>query len=194
MLERELLEELRLKTGIRSHRIQGLRTDDKALAEAALPVLVDWFDRIQDPSYRAAIVQTMNTPHAYKYFDKILEWWQHARDPEYSGFLTQLVARLLKKADAEKVWTACQRTAPDPFRIFILRRLITIPSVSAEVLDTIYRNLLSGLYDPAELEAMSAIADPRIREWFAGQLDNPDEHVSSIAMKLVNSGEGGAVQ
>lgn len=184
-LERELLEELRARTGLRSHRIQGIPVAEKAVADLALPILAEWYERLDDVDYRAAIVLTFsNSPHAHPYLDTVLQWWKRETEPRITGFLTQLVAQLMRNGDAVKVFEACKEVPPDPFRIFILSKLARAPSTAEDAKDLILRNLQTGAYHPAELERISRVNDERIRAWFFDHLNDPDEHIRSVSNSL----------
>ena len=184
-LERLILSDLREKAGIVARRLGGIDTQAKAIADAALPVLAAWVEKIDDASHRHAVYALFYTRHAYPYLDRIISWWTTERDSSASASLTQSLALLVKALDAERVWQLCKSRPPRPFHYLLLSKLAGLSPVQSEVKDVLSNALRTESLAAGDLAYIATVDDDRIRSWFRAQVDSPDPSISSLSKRLV---------
>ena len=73
-LETLILEHIKAKTGLRFTRLGSMETSDKRIADAVLPVLIGWVDKLDDNNHRHAFYSRFFSLQAYNYLDVIISW------------------------------------------------------------------------------------------------------------------------
>jgi hypothetical protein len=186
--ERLILDDIRARTGLSFVILEGIDTRQEAIATAVLPILVEWFPKLPARNYRHAIYHRMITPYAYPYLDKLISWWETEQYDEARACLTQALAELARPADAERLWKLCQTHAPFPFQYMLMAKLARFPSTEREVKAALVAALENASLRPGDLQFISQVSDPRIRQWFQGQVDSPNRYVRIIAKRAVKRG------
>jgi hypothetical protein len=184
-VEQTILEDIRNKTGYSFLHIDGIVTRERHVAEAVLPVLREWVPVVSEDEYRGAMIQRFLTPHAHRYMDELIDWWQSERNPLNSTALTQIIASLAQPEDAERLWHLCRASPPKPLQYLLLAKLAKFPAVAREVKDTLVAALRNTRLTIGELQYISKVRDPRIRDWFELQLDSSNAYVSKLARNVV---------
>ncbi len=161
-----ILRDLKARTGLSFRKLGGIDTRQKALAEAVLPILQGWPERIDDASHRRAVYARFHTPYAYPYIDKIISWWTEESDDVALSLLTQDLILLVKAADAERIWRLCQQLPPRPWHYWLVARLAEFPTTNLEATNALVRALNTDTLKPIDLEFIGKVDDPRIRQWF----------------------------
>ena len=68
-LEREILNDIQNRTGMTFHKIGGIDTRNKQIADAILPILAEWVERIDDRHHRHAIYARFHLNNAQAHFN-----------------------------------------------------------------------------------------------------------------------------
>jgi hypothetical protein len=187
-LEKEILDDVKAKTGLSFRLLGGIDTRDRRIAEAVLPVLANWVPKVRDNNHRHALYACFHSPHAYAHMDQLIDWWQNERFSLALSSLTQTLTDLAKPQDAERLWRLCQQFPSRPFRFHLLAKLATLPSrTRAEVRDSLVMVLQDGAsLTLSDLSDISKVDDPRIRSWFQGQLNSANKHLRQLAKRVVD--------
>ncbi len=188
-LEHSILSDILTRTGLRFRLIGGINTRDPETARVVLPILAEWAAKVQDPNHRNAIYACFHTPHARPYFDNLISWWQNEKFELARATLTQVILSLATPADGERLFDLLCRLSPMPFQYKLASKLAKFPSVARQVKDKVVKALEESdlhLTDPvSDLQEISQIEDPRIRQWFERNLESPDPAVRTVAKKLL---------
>jgi hypothetical protein len=184
-LEKIILAEIRDRTGFTFKRIGGIDTRDKEIAEAVLPVLAEWINKVSDHLYRRALYARFHTPYALPYFDRLVSWWVNEQDEIASGNLTQDLALLIECEDAARIWRFCQDLPPKPFHYMLVSKLARCASVALEVKKALVEALNTESLRAADLSYIAQVDDPRIRRWFERRTDSTDPNISLIAKRVI---------
>jgi hypothetical protein len=168
-------------------RNQEFDTNQKEIAERVLPILVRWIPRVHDSDSRCALYLKFDTPHAHKYLDLLIRRWKvEATATSAHKCLGEIISRLIKRADAAKLWSICLSEISRGRRDYvILTRLASFPSVSEEVKNQLLTDLAESKVPLTDLAAVSDVNDPRIFAWFKSQLSSPNGYIRNLAAKLV---------
>jgi hypothetical protein len=188
-LESLVLKDVQEKTGLTFRKLGGIPTRDRSIAEAILPVLASWVEKLDDRAHRHAIYACFHTPHAYPYLDKLISWWTTEKDDLALSSLTQDLALLVKCGDADHVWSLCQKLPQRPFHYLLLSKLAPCDAVGRQVKDALVRELNTAALRSGDLSYIAQVEDPRIRQWFEGQINAPDPNVRAVAKRVVSRGK-----
>jgi hypothetical protein len=167
--------------------MQQYETRDKAVAELVLPRMVEILPALKDENLRSAVYHHFLTPHAYRYIEQVIQWWSIETDYLGVDCLSQALRVLTKGRDANQVWALCRNREPFPYAL--AARLASFPEVGQEIKDFIVQKLCAGNIRVTELPFVCDIDDPRVVEWFRGQLNSPIRDVRETAKRAVRRGE-----
>jgi hypothetical protein len=187
-LEKAILADIETKTGLSFVKVGGIPTRDKAVADAVLPVLVKWAESVDIPNGRLGIYHRFGTPHAYPFIDKLIRWWEEETDPLCINMLGVILSRILKQREAERVWAFCRRNAGRRRDFMLLTKLATFPTVAAEVKEELVR-ALDESQPIGDLEIISKVDDPHIREWFIARVHSTNTDLRNVARRVVARGK-----
>lgn len=188
LMENEILRDIRDKTGLTFRKLGGIDTRDKMIADAVLPVLARWVERLSDVPHRRGIYSRFNTPHAYPHLEEIIGWWTKEPDAIAAGFLTVSLASLIKRGGAERIWKLCQELPPHQFHFMLLSKLANCAAVERQVKDALVDALHTNTLRAGDLSYIAEVKDTRIRRWFAGQVLNADPNIRAVARRVVARG------
>ncbi len=188
-LEKSILSDIETRTGLAFRRVQAIPTQDERTASLILPILKNWVGVLKEANYRHTIYYVFGTPFAAPYMDDLIAWWQTETDELASGCLTHVIALVAQPQHAERLWKLCQELPPRPFHYLLLAKLATFASVQDEVKNTLVEALYARAFEPGDLEAIARVDDPRIREWFATQVEASHPVIRSIARRVVERGK-----
>ncbi len=190
LLGDQVLAEVEAATGCRFRYISSIDSRDKRIAESVLPVLCNIASTVKAPNIRDAIYGRFHTPHAYRFLDDLIAWWQCETYEMALGTLTQDLALLAKPADGLRLWTLCKRLPQRPFHFMLLGKLASFPSVENEVKDSLVRSLREDTsLTVGDLGNIAEVNDPRIRQWFAAQVDSKNRFLKALARRVVAKGK-----
>ena len=106
----ELIAAIYERTGITVATLDQIDCTQGQTAGSILSVLVEWCDRVSNPSYRHALYACFHTRFAHPFIGKLLEWWESERDFLCLSSLTQTLALVAKADDASAIWAASNRS------------------------------------------------------------------------------------
>lgn len=182
--ESKILSDVLAKTGVRLSRIQNAPAEAGIEIERLLDVLLGW-KTFASPPIRRAMTFAFVSPHAYSRFGDLLLWWAEEDDLLTRKLLTQVVAKLMKPADAQRVWSIRSTVPYDPFLVFVDQKLAKDRKLGSSVRDSLVQRLQNGELGGGELGVVSKVGDPRIKAWFLERIEDPDPDVRRIARRLM---------
>ena len=185
-LERIILEDIEARTGLSFTRLGSMDTSDKRIADAVLPVLIGWVDKLEDNNLRHAVYSRFFSLQAYKYLVVIISWWAHERNQLALSSLTQTLSLLVRCTDAERVWALCQELPPRPFHYLLVSKLAGCACVEREAKDALVAGLNTEVLRAADLGYIAKVSDPRIQQWFERKVDSSDKYIRAVAMRAVS--------
>jgi len=186
--ERELwktiLADVREKTGL-SFNWMEFDTKDKTVAHAVLPILATWVATVPSDPLRHAIYTKFSTPHAYPFINQLIEWWQREDFELCVNSLTQTISSLAKELDAQRIWNVLRaRGKRRSIDYLLLVKLCAFPKISKEVKDLIVDDIHGRDLRAGDLQEISKVDDPRIRDWFESQINSSNRHVQVLARRI----------
>lgn len=189
-VEGKILNEVEHETGHRFPFLDAIDSRDPRIASAVLPVLRNWVWLLDQPNLRNAIYARFHTPFASPYLSDLIEWWQKETDDLGLSLVTQCIVLVAKPADAARLWKLCQELPRRPLHYMLLAKLATFPATECEVKEALVKALQEdSSLTVADLEFISKVNDPRIRQWFEGQVDSVNRHIRVIAQRVVARGK-----
>lgn len=188
-LAKEILTDIKARTGLSFAVLGGgIPTRDKEVARAVLPVLVPWVDTVDVPNIRLGIYFCFRTPHAYPFIDKLIDWWEKETDFLCLNMLGVILSKVLKEREAERVWRSCRQDEHRRRDFMLLAKLATFPSVAAEVKEELVHSLDES-QPIGNLEVISKVDDPRIREWFISRVHSTNTDLRNVARRVIARGK-----
>lgn len=189
-LENTILEDIEHQVGHRFQHISSIDSRNAQIAGVVLPIVRRWVPILEQPDFRHAIYALFHTPFASSYVNDLMEWWQKETYELALGTLTACLALVAKPADAARLWKLCQELPRRPLHYMLLAKLATFPATECEVKEALVKALQEdSSLTVADLEFISKVNDPRIRQWFEGQVDSVNRHIRVIAQRVVARGK-----
>jgi hypothetical protein len=183
--EREILDDVREKTGLSFKRLGGINTQEKKVASAVLPILADWIPKLTDLRYLRACYLCFITPYAHPFLDLIIDRWQSEEDGLTSSILGQALAAALDCNDAVRIWELFRQHKSSQCYYQILSKLAACPAVQDSVRNELVGALGSKELRASDLAEIAKVPDPRIRRWFANNTSNSDPAIRGLARRIV---------
>lgn len=186
-IEAIILEDVKQRTGLEFRLLAGIPTrGNKAVADMVLPILAEWPGKLTNhETDRADVYRCFHTPHAYPFLDHIVSWWTTEQHKLNLAWLTQTLALLVRRSDAERIWKLCGELPRRPFHYMLLSKLATCPEVEHQVKDVLVQGLETEKLEAGNLSYIGQVNDPRIRRWFEGQVGSPDANIRLVAKRVV---------
>jgi hypothetical protein len=188
-IHERILNDIRLRTGLRCRHVQGIDTSEESVARVVLPILAEWVPFVGHWNMRAAVYTRFTSKHAAPFLASMVEWAKKEENPFAIDCLNFALGTAVQEADAERLWRVMPELPKSPNYYHIVAKLAAFPQVSAEAkawLDDAMRNGSLGL---TELRAISEVDDPRFFAWFAAMVDAPDKRIRALARKVVDRGK-----
>ncbi len=191
-IEREILQEVYAKTGLRFDKVAGIDTQNLEIACAVLPALREWAVRHlgeMPENVRCAIYSRFITPYATAHMNALIEWWQQETGDLGLSRVNQAITKCAAPEHGARLWELSNTI---PFRggyFELWAKLATFPSVARQVRDRLVRALETESLLVGDLYDIATVNDPRIRKWFVGQLDSPNPDIRAVAKRVVKRGE-----
>jgi len=184
----DVLDKIEKETGLSGY--SQFETEDKDIAAAVLPVLVECARVVDNPNTRRTIYLHFLTPHASPFVGHLLEWLQKQESELSVEILTQALAIAVTTSDdADKVWALYQGRndrAPSDYALFA--RLSEFMNVGDEVKNRLLKDLQQRKLSIGQLEDISKVDDTRIRDWFKAQMFSEDRNVRNLARRVARRG------
>jgi hypothetical protein len=175
-----------MKTGLSFRHIGGIETRDRSIADAVLPIAVEWLQTAIDQGhYRHALYALFHTPWAAKYIRQILNWWEHEEYELASDCLAQTAALLVSQPFAERVWEIAHRVPRRACHYLVLAKLSSLEPVARKAKEEIFNALRGHELEIGDLTRISSVPDPRIRAWFEQHVDSKSPHIRNVARRVV---------
>jgi hypothetical protein len=183
-VERKLLAELRMETGLTFRRLGGIPKRDREVAAKVLP----WASQVAlselDKNHRHVIYALFGTPYARKYASQLVEWWIEEPDELAYGTLTYIIAQLAHGSLRPKVGDQIQIMPRREFRYNLMASLARDRALRPEIVDHLMAIPGTEKLGFSELDAIAGIKDDRIRKWFEENQTSSDPTVGRVANKL----------
>lgn len=186
-LQAPILAEILELTDLRFEQIDSIDTRIRDIANAVLPILMQWPAKLTEENLRHAIYARFHTPHARKFINQVISWWSTEEYEIAVASLTQTVALLATADDATGLWELYRSRPIRPFHYLLLAKLASTPSpVASEVRNVLIQDLREKQLTPGDLQEISQVDDARITKWFEGQLSSSNSYVRQIAKKKLS--------
>lgn len=181
--EKLVLADVQQKTGLAFRRLGCIDKNNPAVANAVLPVLELWIERV--PELRGTIFLLFATPHAAKWANLLIRYWETERDPINSMILTSCLCETLQPTQAARVFDLVSQRPPDSNSFRLLAKLAEFASVERQVKDHLVKVLDDPNLRAAELTYISKVRDPRMTEHFKKRLNSSDKNVRLLARRVL---------
>jgi hypothetical protein len=189
--EQKLLDQIKQATGLTFRHLGSIDTQQKSLASAVLPVLVEQAREAGDFGLRAAIYMLFATKHARPWVETIINWWTAEQDPIALSVLTMALSRALDRQHAGQVWGIAKSLPWRPNLYLLLTSLTRFSSIADQVKEFIWVNRRN--LRPGDVVDVSRVKDERIRAWCREQkflrfgLPCPEDSAQPLRFRLERS-------